>query len=370
MDNILIIKISLIFLSSLAFSFLINSLFLKFSKSLGIRDIDDKVIRWSTTSKPAFGGIAFFITFLLTLTQYLLIFDGIGTAFNLQWIGIVTAISIGFLIGLADDAYNTNPALKFIGQAICAITLILTGSSISLFESDILNFALSFLWVIGLMNSINMLDNMDGISTTASIMALVSMLVVLSFQGYSNSLFFILIIGLIASLCGFLYFNWHPSRMYMGDSGSQFLGISLAAFSIPILWNFQSAADNNSLFLQIILPILAFIVPLSDTTTVVINRIKEGRSPFIGGKDHTTHHLSYLGLSDSSITIIVTGIGVGAIFAILIAISIENWLPIHTILYGIYAISIFLSLFLITVYNNNKKKKKDEQKEDKINYRT
>jgi len=357
-----ILKISSLFLGSLLFSFLINRIFLKFSKNLGIRNIDDKVIRWKTTSKPAFGGISFFIVFLLVLSQYQIFFPNQYTPIDLQLIGILVASCLGFLVGLTDDAFNTNPLFKSIAQALCAIILIVTGNSIWVFETEWLNYALTFLWVVGLMNSINMLDNMDGITTIASIFALIGMLTVIVFNKTFDSSYFVLVVGLIGALLGFLFFNWHPSKMYMGDTGSQFLGLILAALSIKFLWN-HSGTDYETNSRQFILPILAFIVPLSDTVSVVINRLLKGQSPFVGGKDHTTHHLSYLGLSDQSVALLVTGLGVFSTVVLLVALSIENWTHLFTILFGLYALVVFVSLYLTTKPQLfGKKPKQDEQK--------
>ena len=342
-----ILKIAFLFLGSLLFSFLINRIFLKFSKNLGIRNIDEKAIRWSSQSKPAFGGISFFIVFLLVLSQYQIFFPKQYNPIDLRLIGILVASSLGFLVGLTDDAFNTNPLLKSIAQALCAIILIATGNEICLFESEWLNYSITFIWVVGLMNSVNMLDNMDGITTIASIFALIGMLTVILFNKTFESSYFVLVLGLIGALMGFLFFNWHPSKMYMGDTGSQFLGVILAALSIKFLWN-HSAMEYDVTSRQFILPILAFIVPLSDTASVVINRISKRRSPFVGGKDHTTHHLSYLGLSDQSVALLVAGLGVCSTVMLLIALSIKNWTHMFTILFGVYALAVFVSLYLTT----------------------
>ena len=367
MENLLVIKICLLFLSSLLFSVLINRVFLKFSKNLGIRNIDDKVIRWSTTSKPAFGGISFFIVFLLVLTQYPIYFSSYELPFDLQLIGIVAASSIGFLAGLTDDAYNTNPLFKSLSQAVCAIILMATGTTIELFDSTIINYAITFLWVVGMMNSINMLDNMDGITTIASIFALLAMLTVLLFDKSFSSVYFVLMIGMIGALLGFLFFNWHPSKMYMGDTGSQFLGVSLAALSIIFLWNFKPSNQEPIFTQQIILPLLAFLVPISDTTTVIINRLKRGSSPFVGGKDHTTHHLSYLGFSDQSVAFIIGGLGLISTVVVLVAIAITKWTHLFTILFTLYILTVFLSLFLVCRMNNSNSKTKNEPKERQLN---
>lgn len=364
MGEYFILKISSLFLGSLLFSFLINRIFLKFSKNLGIRNIDDKVIRWNTTSKPAFGGISFFIVFLLVLSQYQVFFPQQYQPFDLKIIGIVVSASLGFLVGLADDAFNTNPLLKSIAQAICAIILIGTGNYINVFESDWLNYGLTFLWVVGLMNSINMLDNMDGITTIASIFALLGMSTVFIFTKNLESSYFVLVLGLIGALLGFLFFNWNPSKMYMGDTGSQFLGVVLAALSIKFLWN-QAPNQYDITSRQFILPILAFIVPLSDTFAVTVNRIAKGKSPFVGGKDHTTHHLSYLGLSDQSVALLVAGIGIVSTVVLLIALSIKNWTHLFTILFGFYALVVLVSLYLTTqpqLFGLEKKKDDDDEK--------
>ncbi len=362
MGDFFLVKVIFVFLSGFIFSILINKLFLKFSKNLGIRNIDDQVIRWNTTSKPALGGISFFIIFLFQLSIYPILFPEGNYEFDLKLIGIVGASTLGFLIGLADDAYNTNPSLKSLAQALCAILLISTGTYIHLFDVFWLDSLITFIWVVGLMNSINMLDNMDAVTTVASIFALLSMFLVVLFQSDFSAVYFVLLLGLMAALLGFLFFNWHPSKMYMGDTGSQFLGVILAALSIHFLWNYSNDSEIN-LSRQIILPVLAFLVPLCDTTSVVINRISKGKSPFVGGKDHTTHHLSYLGLSDQSVAFILAGIGLISALLLLIALSLKEWVHLFTILFSLYILSVFLSLFLITRLSKPNKQSDDTKKD-------
>ena len=149
----------------------------------------------------------------------------------------------------------------------------------------------------------------------------------------------------------------------MGDTGSQFLGVVLAALSIKFLWN-HAPNEHEIVSRQFILPILAFIVPLSDTTTVVINRLAKGKSPFVGGRDHTTHHLSYLGLSDQSVALIMGGIGIFSAVILLIALSINNWTHLFTILFALYALVVFVSLYLTTkpkLWGKEKLEKNEEQ---------
>ena len=291
----------LFFIVATAFSLLINGLFLKFSRTMGTKNNPGTTeIRWGSTSKPAFGGISFYIVFLLSFAVYAIIFA--SSDIPLEFFGVLIASSIGFLVGLADDAYNTKPFLKFLGQFAAAVALIATNNYITLFDNTLINYALTFVWVTGMMNSINMLDNMDGITTSVSIGVISTALFTLVLTQDLNHLYFWVLLGTVAALIGFLYYNWNPSRMYMGDTGSQFLGALLAALGIYFFWNGYKFEDT-SFFPKAITPILAFLPSIIDTTTVTINRIARGQSPFVGGRDHTTHHLSYLGLKDRYIAI-------------------------------------------------------------------
>lgn len=359
--NVFLAKASVLFVIALIFSVLINRIFLRFSRNLGIRNIDDKVIRWASTSKPSFGGISFFIVFLLTLTLSHYIFPNLVEKFDGRLIGFLLAAAFAFLVGLADDAYNTNPTLKFLAQIVCGIILILSGTYIDLFQWDWVNYALTIFWVVGMMNSINMLDNMDAVATVASISVISCLLISLLLSYSINSIYFLILIGLGGALMGFLFFNWNPSKMYMGDAGSQFLGISLAALSIIFLWNFPVEGTSN--LSKIVLVALAFLVPLTDTTTVTINRLMKGQSPFVGGKDHTTHHLSYMGLGEQSVALLIGGLGILSTALSFIMIAAEKWTSLFTILFGIYAIIVFLSLFLMSRISSGKKKQAKNEKE-------
>lgn len=339
------------FIAAIAFSLLINGLFLKFSRTMGTKNnTGETEIRWGNTSKPAFGGISFYIVFLLSFAVYAIMFA--SQDIPLEFLGVLIASSIGFLIGLADDAYNTKPFLKFSGQFACAIVLIATNNYINIFENDILNYVLTFVWVTGMMNSVNMLDNMDGITTSVSIGVLSTVLFALVLTNNTSHLYFWVLLGTVASLLGFLYYNWNPSRMYMGDTGSQFLGALLAAVGIYFFWNGYEFTDNSFLP-KAITPILAFLPSIIDTTTVTINRISKGQSPFVGGRDHTTHHLSYLGLKDRHIAIFFLSLtficgGLGLYFNY----QLKEWSTIAIVSIVLFMLIAFAFLFGITKRKN------------------
>lgn len=339
-----------LFFAALVFSLLIDSLFMRFARTLGIREKDQMLVRWSSSSKPAFGGIGFFILFLVCFTLHGVLFPGEGSAaLRPELLGLLAATSLGFLMGLADDAYNTRPLLKFLVQVICGVILVASGTCIDLFETQWINVALTIFWVVGMMNSINMLDNMDGITTVVSIAILAAAVVAMIVQDAMDPVYMVLIVGTMASLGGFLFFNWHPSRMYMGDTGSQFLGVFLAFIGIRFFWNAPSASGDWEPWRQFLTPLVVFLLPIVDTTVVSINRIARGHSPFVGGRDHTTHHLGYLGLSDGQVALTFIGLSLVNVFLTFVLFRfIEAWTNFHTVIFVSYALLVLLTLFIIT----------------------
>ncbi|MEM7163505.1 MAG: MraY family glycosyltransferase [Bacteroidota bacterium] len=345
------------FVGITAFSLLLNSILLNFAKTLGIRDQKETVIRWSNEVKPALGGISFFICFLIASAIYSLFFGAGNAEIENSSLGIIFATSMAFLMGLADDAYDTRPFLKFAVQLLCGLVLVTTGTSIELFSIDLLNDIFTLIWVVGIMNSINMLDNMDAISSVVSIFILLLALIYMALQGQQSSLEFMIVIGVIGSLIGFLFYNWHPSKMYMGDTGSQFLGILLAAIGVKYCWNATSIDGDLNTSRQIITVLLVFLLPLIDTTIVVINRINRGQSPFVGGKDHTTHNLSYLGLSDSQVAFVFSGVAIlSGLLVYYIFRFVKDWTHLHTIGFFAYFLVLFLTMFFITKHNKKSNK--------------
>ena len=350
------LKHILFFVGAIVFSFLINSILLRFVKNLGIRNEEETHIRWSSQVKPALGGLTFYIVFLLSITLHPFIFSYSGQYLDFQFTGIIGVTSLGFLMGLADDAYNTKPLLKLFTQILCSAILIYSGTFIQVFENNYVNYILTVVWVVGLMNSINMLDNMDGITTSVSLIITFTIFLLMLSNNEFDTISMTVVIGLLGTLFSFLYFNWNPSKMYMGDTGSQYLGVLLAALSINYLWN-HSTTGEFAISRQFLVPMLCFIVPIIDTTTVVIKRAKKGNSPFVGGKDHTTHHLSYMGLSEKQVALVISLISIiSSIIVVYVISSIKVWTHLYTIIFLGY----FLSLFFILFYIANKNIDKSE----------
>ncbi len=348
--------LGMFFVIAVLFSFLINWLFLKFSINLGSRNKEMSQVRWSSNVKPAIGGISFFIVFLVSISIIGTIPREASTFLDKKLIGLMAASSLGFLLGLADDAYNTNPLVKFIGQLSCAYILIVSDVYISVFGVDSIDFLITTIWVIGMMNSINMLDNMDAITTTVSASIITGMIaVILSTHYIQNNLYLVMLVGVLGSLIGFLYFNWNPSKIYMGDTGSQFLGVFLASSSMIFIWNYKDPNSSELIQLkQFVVPMLFFIVPLVDTITVTVRRLMRKQSPFVGGKDHITHHLAYLGLSDRQVAYALISVSLLSIpLCIVIITGVVEWGWQVTIGAFVYFFAVF-TMFQI-LYNKGKK---------------
>lgn len=338
-----------LFIVCFVFSLLINYILLRFAQTLGMRNKDIQQVRWNPNTKPSLGGISFYVVFLFAfIFTIILPHDTSNSGFNIQVIGILMSATLAFLMGLADDAFNTQPLLKFLTQMFCALIVIFSGHSIHVFESHFLDYLITIVWVVGLMNSVNMLDNMDGITCVVSILGCFFMVAVNISLFNSNSYAVMLNLGVMGALCGFLVYNFHPSSMFMGDTGSQFLGLFLAVMGIDNCWNNPTSVLINDLpIVNVLIVCLVFLLPLTDTITVIVNRMRQGMSPFVGGKDHTTHHLFFRGLTEKRITILFafTG-GVGVLLAYFLVINFSYTLFFTAIL---YCLLVFAGLYLNTI---------------------
>lgn len=338
-----LLEIILFFLGAVFVSWLINRLLLKFSRSLGIRNKNDVVIRWSNESKPSLGGISMYITFVLSLLFYASFHSGDSIFDDAHFTGLVLASTLAFSIGLADDAYNTKPLLKLAGQIGCGVILFSTGTIIHLFHNYWLDAVVTVVWVVAIMNSLNMLDNMDGITATVSMCILLACMVLLLVNSnFEFNYWVIILVAEIGAIIGFLFYNVNPSRMFMGDAGSQFIGLFVAFFAVRSIWNVPASLELPS-WSGILLIVCAFAPAFSDTLTVVINRLRRGVSPMVGGKDHTTHHLVYKGYSDFKVWKVFFFI---SLLAFLLTIVLV-WLMFSS---GVYLVSIVGGLFFIIVF--------------------
>ncbi|HEY4690024.1 MAG TPA: MraY family glycosyltransferase [Anaerolineae bacterium] len=207
-----------------------------------------------------------------------------------QLIGIVLGGAFVSLVGALDDRWGMSPLVKLIAQFFGAGILIVTGVTVQLFDAAWLNLALTALWVIGITNAFNLLDNMDGLSSgvAAIASAFFTLLASMSDQIYVSAL----AAAVLGATIGFLIYNFNPASIFMGDSGSLFLGFVLAAIGIKL----RFPANVN--FVTWMTPVLVLGVALFDTSLVFISRLRRRLNPLTTpGKDHTSHRLVAAGFT-------------------------------------------------------------------------
>src|SRR5205814_5311177 len=197
-----------------------------------------------------------------------------------------------FGVGLVDDLLTIKPYQKLIGQLIGAGILVMFGLKLPLTGFELIDIWITVFWVIGITNAINLLDNMDGLATGISLIAATSLALNFAANGQSGEL--LLITALIGSLAGFLVFNFNPASIFMGDCGSMFIGFLLSG---SVLLN-QVGGRTRGVFAILAVPVLILFVPIFDTTFVTVLRKLWGRKASQGGRDHTSHRLVALGLSE------------------------------------------------------------------------
>ena len=324
-------KINILWFSGgLILTYLLNIVFLSLVKRFPVfRTARVSQERWNNAWIPNVGGTAFMVVMWLVLIW---LYGSGKTSEASFWVG-AGAASFGYLHGLLDDHYTITPRLKLAGQAVCATLLWAGGVQIHYFDHTWADGLLTFFWIIGLMNSINMLDNMDGITGGVALSILGVCGLFLYGYGLADAPIFTVLMVLAGGLTGFLILNVHPARLFMGDKGSQFWGVWLAYLGIEYFWNTHSAT-NFHWFRSGMVPILIFLIPIMDTTFVTVLRLWQGKSPAQGGRDHTTHHWAYLGISQKGIALGYFMISLFAGFMAYEAVfEINNWHWIHTAMY-------------------------------------
>lgn len=346
-----------IFFGSFFLGVFLNDFFLKRPIKFLVKKANNSAIRFSSQSKPIFGGVGFYVVFLFIMVLALFILRD-DIYYSKEYLSLLIIVTISFIMGLADDIISTPPSFKFIVQFLCALIFIFNNMYIQISPIDWINYSITFLWVVGIMNSINMLDNMDSVTslTSLSIIGGTSLFAIFTNIEISSLSLIILVAG-TGSLLSFLLYNWNPAKLYMGDNGSQFLGAILAWVGIMFFWNSVPIADFQYGFntKQALIVTLAFIVPLTDTTTVTINRLLKRKSPFVGGRDHTTHHLFYLGLSEHWVAIVLFAINtIGVSLAIWLISMGKSFDYSKLWIFFIYPIVVFLFLYINTKFTKAK----------------
>jgi UDP-GlcNAc:undecaprenyl-phosphate GlcNAc-1-phosphate transferase len=235
------------------------------------------------------GGLAFFPAFLLTV-----LFLSPDPVRGLPFIVIASQM---FVIGLVDDLRRLNPATKLIGQIITAATALVFGYSLNFFTWTPLDALLTAVWIVGMTNALNLLDNMDGLASGIGVIA--SVYLAFLFYQQSDLNHAVLALALAGALCGFLVYNFYPASIFMGDAGSLFIGLVLSLLAV------QTNGHASNIVSLVALPACILLVPILDTTLVTVTRLLRGQPVSQGGKDHASHRLVVLGLSEAQAVLLL-----------------------------------------------------------------
>jgi len=290
--------------------------------------------RWHTRPTALLGGIGIYAAVLLVSVAYVLQ-TGAVTMFTHA---ILPASSLLFVVGLIDDIVNLKPYQKLVAQIVASSIVVTAGLVLPWTNYSVFNSAITLFWLIGITNAVNMLDNMDGLS--AGVAAIAALFLALNFASLGQLGEASLVLILAAALVGFLIYNSHPASIFMGDCGSLFIGFFLASTAL-----LTSTSGRTRSFLPVIaVPVLTLVIPIFDTTLVTLLRKLSGRAVSQGGRDHTSHRLVALGLSERRAVWLLYGLAAVAGF---LAIQVRHW-ALHESVMAI--LGFIVGLTMIGVY--------------------
>jgi UDP-GlcNAc:undecaprenyl-phosphate GlcNAc-1-phosphate transferase len=256
--------------------------------------------RWHERTTPMLGGIGIFIGIVVGFGAAVAVDGGLATR---ELLAILGGCTILFVAGLLDDVYSLGPIPKLVAQLAAALLVIFNGLTISgLISNDFLAGLVALVWLVGVTNAFNLLDNMDGLAATLAGIA-AAFFAVDAVTVHKNHAVLALSLAIALACVGFLPFNLRPGKsaaVFMGDSGSQVLGFALAALGLTASWKVAGTTVAT-----LLLPILVLAVPILDTTLVTVVRLLDGRPVYQGGRDHTSHRLVYHGLSEKRAVVLL-----------------------------------------------------------------
>ncbi|HEU5263503.1 MAG TPA: hypothetical protein VFU34_02625 [Gaiellaceae bacterium] len=255
--------------------------------------------RWHEQPTPTFGGVGIFAGFV---GGVLLAFAVGAVEWSGELGGILAGVTVVFVAGLVDDVRHLSPIAKLAAQIAAAIIVLGSGLNVEIVGNDALAWSIGLLWLVGITNAFNLLDNMDGLAATLAVVSC-GYFAIDAFTEHDNTTVLVLALALGLACAGFLPFNLRPERgaaVFMGDSGSMVLGFGLASLALASSWTVAGTTVAT-----ILLPLLVLAIPILDTTLVTIARLLEKRPVTQGGRDHTSHRLVYYGLSEAKAVLLL-----------------------------------------------------------------
>lgn len=286
--------------------------------------------RWHKHPTAILGGIGIYSASIISAFM-------LG-AINKSSLGLFIGATFLFIVGLFDDRFHIRPYTKLFLQIIAACIAIFFGATIGVPINKLLIIPLTLIWIVGVTNSFNLLDNIDGLA--GGIAAISSLMIFFSSLIFSSNILGPFSLILAGAALGFLPYNFNPAKIFMGDSGTMFLGYSLAVISIS-----GTTRHISNLFATMLIPVFILSVPIFDTIFVMIMRRIGGKKIFEGGTDHTSHRLVALGLSPRKTVFLLYVISI-AFGLIALSYSRLDIFAISVIAFLAIVILLFFGLFL------------------------
>lgn len=290
--------------------------------------VEPREDRWHKKPTAVYGGVAIYLAFAGA-------FIALGPRDELS-LALAACASGIFLLGLIDDIFELKPQVKLLGQLIVAIVAVSMGLEFTFIPWPWLRIPFTVFWLVGVTNAVNILDNMDGLSSGVTLVAS-SVLALISVTRGSPEMG-LLAASLAGASGGFLIYNFNPAKIFMGDCGSLFLGFTLAGCTI------MGSGGASNLLLALVVPVGVLVVPLFDTTLVSFQRSSHGRSIAQGGRDHSSHRLVFLGLSERKAVVVLLLIcaagGLGAMLLVqlstLVTVVILAMVMVCLVFFGVF----------------------------------
>jgi UDP-GlcNAc:undecaprenyl-phosphate/decaprenyl-phosphate GlcNAc-1-phosphate transferase len=261
--------------------------------------------RWHERATPTLGGVGIFAGFAAAV---LLAVAARAVGGSSELFGVLGGAAILFAAGLLDDLRSLPPLVKLAAQIGAAAVVLSTGLHVEIVSNGVVAALLGGLWLVGMTNAFNLLDNMDGLAGSLAAVA-ATFFAIDAVYLHKEHILLVLSLSLGLAALGFLPFNLRPGKpaaVFMGDSGSQVLGFVLAALGLATSWKVA-----ESTVATLLLPLLVLAVPILDTALVTAARLVEGRPITQGGRDHTSHRLVRGGLGEKSTVVLLTAVAAG-----------------------------------------------------------
>lgn len=340
-------------------AFIISFALTPFIKFLAIKfnvvDKPDYIRKFHSQPKALMGGIAIYAGFILTIAYCYFYIPSFSKIFPVKnYNGLLISSFLILMLGFFDDLYNLGPFLKLFFQIIPAIILFfydfkidiltnpLTGETLNL--PDWASFVLTIIWIISLTNAINLIDGMDGLAAGITIIGCCTLFIIALNRGAEDVISALLTMSLLGATAGFIKYNFPPASIFMGDSGSLFIGFILSAVGI-------SGINKSTTAIALMVPIAAVGLPVYDTLFAILRRTRRGNKIFSADSEHIHHRLLKVGLSNRQTLLLLYGLSVYFGVIAYAFIKISNQMAILLLVFFIF------SIFILATYLRKKEVK-------------